>query len=107
MNSRTLFHVELLKCDRLHARLSPEGGVSRLIALVVLGTLLTGCQKAGPPLPPTPEGSEYGEQIAFHSTRDGDEEIFIMNADGTGVTQLTFNTNIFDAVPTWTARRPR
>ncbi len=36
--------------------------------------------------------------------RDGDEEIFIMNADGTGVTQVTFNTGFADAVPVWIAR---
>ena len=31
-------------------------------------------------------------KIAFTSNRDGDDEIYVMNADGTGQTQLTFNT---------------
>ncbi len=31
-------------------------------------------------------------RIAFESDRDGDREIFVMNADGTGQTQLTVNT---------------
>jgi Tol biopolymer transport system component len=30
--------------------------------------------------------------IAFHSNREGDFEIFVMNADGSRVTQLTHNT---------------
>src|SRR2546430_2867835 len=42
--------------------------------------------------------SPDGAHIAFHSTRDGlDEDIFVMNADGSGVTQLTFNDAVFDA----------
>ena len=28
--------------------------------------------------------------IAFHSNRDGNNEVYVMNADGSGVTQLTF-----------------
>jgi len=39
-------------------------------------------------------------KIAFHSNRDGDWEIFVMNADGSGQTQLTFNT-ANDAWPAW------
>ena len=58
MNSRTLFRVALMR-HRLHARLPSEGGVSRLIALFVLGALLTGCQETTePPLAPTLDGPE-------------------------------------------------
>jgi dipeptidyl aminopeptidase/acylaminoacyl peptidase len=39
-------------------------------------------------------------KIAFHSDRDGDWEIFVMNADGTGVTQLTDNDD-WDSDPDW------
>lgn len=39
-------------------------------------------------------------QIAFSSDRDGDFEIFVMNADGSNVRQLTFN-NITDEKPSW------
>ena len=39
-------------------------------------------------------------QIAFESTRDGDTEIYLMNADGSGVIKLTDNS-VEDRDPTW------
>ena len=39
-------------------------------------------------------------KIAFVSDRDGDEEIFVMNPDGSGQTQLTHNTTL-DRYPNW------
>lgn len=39
-------------------------------------------------------------QIAFASNRDGDFEIYVMNADGSNVRQLTFN-NVNDDKPSW------
>lgn len=39
-------------------------------------------------------------QIAFASNRDGDFEIFVMNADGTDLRQVTFN-NVNDDKPSW------
>jgi len=39
-------------------------------------------------------------KIAFVSDRDGDAEIFVMNSDGSGQTQLTFNTAA-DDMPAW------
>ena len=38
--------------------------------------------------------NESGDLIAFESDRDGDVEIFVMNADGTEVRQLTDNDHI-------------
>jgi TolB protein len=35
--------------------------------------------------------SPDGKQIAFVSWRDNNPDIFVMNADGTGVAQLTVN----------------
>lgn len=47
------------------------------------------------------EAPDAGQtQIAFASNRDGDYEIFTMNADGSNVTQLTFN-NVNDDKPSW------
>ena len=46
------------------------------------------------------EGSGATGRIAFYSDRDGDYEIYLMNADGSSVTQLTYNP-AFDGVPGW------
>ena len=39
-------------------------------------------------------------RIAFTSDRDGNTQIYTMNADGTGVTRLT-NNGAFDSSPNW------
>ena len=39
-------------------------------------------------------------KIAFTSTRDGNSEIYVMNADGSGQVRLTNNT-IYDHYPAW------
>ena len=43
-------------------------------------------------------------KIAFTSDRDGNKEIYLMNADGTGQTRLTSNT-IVDDHPIWSPNR--
>ncbi len=40
------------------------------------------------------------ERIAFHSDRDGNPEIYVMDADGSNVTRLT-NDPADDGFPTW------
>ena len=52
-----------------------------------------------------PSYSPDGSQIAFRGDLDlvepsGDEEIYVMNADGTNVRQLTSNAD-FDSAPSW------
>jgi TolB protein len=53
-----------------------------------------------------PHWSPDGRKIAFWSTRKnwanltGDQEIFVMNADGTGLRQVTFN-EVDDGAPAW------
>lgn len=47
-----------------------------------------------------PSWSPDGSRIAFSSYRDGDSEIYVMNADGGGVEQLTDN-EIRDWLPSW------
>lgn len=41
-----------------------------------------------------------GTRIAFASNKDGDYEIYVMNADGSGVVALTNNSG-FDGWPAW------
>jgi dipeptidyl aminopeptidase/acylaminoacyl peptidase len=51
----------------------------------------------------TDQGASYspdGTRIAFMNNYDGDFEICVMNADGTGVKQLTKNSAL-DAYPSW------
>lgn len=47
-----------------------------------------------------PAWSPNGSKIAFTSDRDGDDEIYIMNADGTGEAQLTGSAGQ-DRRPEW------
>src|SRR5438876_6973438 len=93
---------------RIPARLSQRGVVAPLIPLLAAGALLAGCHDAERSLAPGVSGPRFSlsateglrGKIAFHSNRDGDFDIYVMNADGSGVTQVTHNTiNAFD--PTW------
>ena len=47
-----------------------------------------------------PAWSPDGRRIAFNSNRDGDYEIYVMNADGSGQRNLTDNASL-DALPAW------
>ena len=79
-----------------------------LLPLLALGLLLAACRDAARPLAPRMGGPRWSmsaagaltSKITFQSDRDGDSEIFVMNADGSGVTQLTFNTE-GDFLPLW------
>src|SRR5215216_3179812 len=58
-------------------------------------------------LPPQPHRSAFGtltgsdEQIAFFSERDGNQEIYVMNAgNGSNQTSLTFSLEV-DSLPSW------
>src|SRR6266487_2889125 len=44
--------------------------------------------------------SPDGTRIAFRTQRDGNDEIYVMNADGTGQTRLT-NNPAYDMSPSW------
>jgi Tol biopolymer transport system component len=49
---------------------------------------------------PSPALAGLTGRILFQSNRDGDEEIFVIQADGQGLKQLTFN-RAFDGYPVW------
>jgi TolB protein len=50
-----------------------------------------------------PAWSPRGDRIAFVSTESGNDEIYVMNADGTNVQRLTFNSWEWDKHPTWSS----
>jgi len=80
----------------------------RLSALVVVAFFISACDATDRGTAPPPRvlqsvgvnASVLKGKIVFHSTRDGDFEIFAMNADGSGQTQLTFN-DTQEVDPTW------
>ncbi|PYO97086.1 MAG: hypothetical protein DMD60_08130 [Gemmatimonadetes bacterium] len=86
----------------------------RLIPFLAFGALLTTCQNAERSLAPKVDGPQFSLSadeglrgtIAFHSTRDGDFDIYIMNADGSRPTQLT-NTPDNDIDPIWSPNGKR
>lgn len=48
----------------------------------------------------SPAWSPDGKRIAFYSERDGNAEIYVMNANGTGLTRLT-RTSADEGYPAW------
>jgi len=78
--------------------------VLRAATLCVSLVWVTSCDRGESPVAPTqvsgPATTNAQGQIAFTSNRDGNNEIYVMNADGTGVTRLTDNP-ADDQAPTW------
>ena len=55
----------------------------------------------GPGMAGDPAWSPDGRSIAFRSTRDGNTDIYIMNADGSGEPQRLTNAPGDDTTPSW------
>jgi Tol biopolymer transport system component len=79
------------------AKAHGDGAIRNTIrssAMLIIGAVaLISCRSPAASL-------ERGGKIAFMSDRDGDFEIYVMNADGTAATQLTDNTER-DTDPAW------
>jgi len=67
-----------------------------IIPLLALGAALNGCRDAVQPLAPTVSRPRFSQvsgplegKITFQSNRTGNADVFVMNPDGSGVTQLT------------------
>ncbi|MBK8045639.1 MAG: PD40 domain-containing protein [Anaerolineales bacterium] len=53
-----------------------------------------------------PAWSPRGDQIAFVSTESGNDELYVMNVDGTNPQRLTFNSWEWDKHPMVARRQP-
>jgi Tol biopolymer transport system component/outer membrane protein assembly factor BamD (BamD/ComL family) len=83
----------------------PKRGLSRwavaavggftVVAIVAAVVLLSREYESAPQVTPT-----IRERIAFTSDRDGNDEIYVMNADGSGLVNLT-NHDANDRKPSW------
>ena len=83
--------------------------ILRLVLIVAAGALLAGCfprfpnpQTAAQQQPASTDASfsPDGSQILFAANHDGDLEIYVVNADGTGMQTLTDNDKQ-DFFPSW------
>ena len=87
-----------------YSQQAPDGGVdNEIVSAAVNGTDLRQLtvNSVGGNNDSAPSPSRDGlNRIVFRSTRDGDQELFVMNADGSGQTQITFNTST-DKGPDW------
>ena len=62
----------------------------------------TPTQTPTPTPTPTPEPDDHtAGKITFMSSRDGNAEVYVMNADGSGQTRLTKNNQTWDYCPAW------
>ncbi|NJK82136.1 MAG: hypothetical protein HC914_20690 [Chloroflexaceae bacterium] len=85
--------------ERARFELHPENAPPFDVLLGRLGTeVLTPAEPVDEPEPPVTSGPQH--KIAFVSDRDGDNEIYSMNTDGSAITNLTFNP-ANDTEPAW------
>ena len=84
----------------LFATTAPGGGRSIQVMDVATQQVTTLFDYSPESYDSGPAWSPDGRQIAFESNADGDMEIYVMNADGSNVRQITHNT-VWDEGPAW------
>jgi Tol biopolymer transport system component len=84
----------------LFSTVAPPGGRNIQVMDVATGAVTTLFDFSVASYDSAPAWSPDGRRIAFESDLDGDREIFVMNADGTDVRQITHNT-LWDEGPAW------
>jgi Tol biopolymer transport system component len=84
----------------LFATTAPGGGRSIQAMDVASGAVTTLFDHSVQSFDSAPAWSPDGRRIAFESNMDGDMEIYVMNADGSNVLQITHNT-LWDEGPAW------
>lgn len=76
-------------------------GTALLLTLLILVLFFSGCMPQGRRVVITePVFNPEGTKIAFVSNHDGDAEIYVVDADGSNLKQLTDNDAV-DVSPTW------
>jgi Tol biopolymer transport system component len=84
----------------LFSTVAPPGGRNIQAMDVATGVVTTLYDYSVASYDSAPAWSPDGRQIAFESNADGDREIYVMNADGSNVRQITHNT-LWDEGPAW------
>jgi Tol biopolymer transport system component len=84
----------------LYATVDQPGGRSIHVMDMATGVDTTLFDHTPASFDSAPAWSPDAKKIAFESNMDGDMEIYVMNADGSGVQQITRNTH-WDEGPAW------
>lgn len=82
---------------------SPDGSRLAIAAggIIVLDLATSSCTRlTGEPSDASPSWSPDAQRLAFSSSRDGNSEIYVIQADGSGLTRITRNP-ADDLTPSW------
>lgn len=95
MKNKLYFNIATSRSQRTIGRL----GTVAITALAII--LLAACSRTTGGIDnDSPAWSPDGSKIAFVSNRDGNDEIYVINSDGTNETRLSFNSKS-DGKPIW------